>query len=130
MNKIFSSNVPSNYKVLRDIDDNVQTVIFLEKNNNPLSIQGIKICDKLFHLIFFEKSPTNLNYEFEKGVYLKFYFRDQFTFIRIICPKLKMDISKVWDLQYAKNWTSMSWNNISKELDYINVLAYENSLSK
>tara|TARA_B100000497_G_C7399556_1_gene253367 strand:+ start:188 stop:580 length:393 start_codon:yes stop_codon:yes gene_type:complete len=130
MNKIFSSNVPSNYKILRDIDDNIQTVIFLEKNNNPLSVQGIKINDKLFHLIFFEKSPTNLNYEFEKGVFLKFYFRDRYIIIRIICPKLKMDVSKVWDAQYARNWSSTSWNNVSKELDYINVLSYENSLVK
>ena len=99
MNKIFSSNVPSNYKILRDIDDNIQTVIFLEKNNNPLSVQGIKINDKLFHLIFFEKSPTNLNYEFEKGVFLKFYFRDRYIIIRIICPKLKHSFGSLTEIR-------------------------------
>lgn len=127
MNKFFSGIKSSNYKVLRDIDDNIQTIIFLDKTTSPLSAQGIRFFDKTYHLIFFEKSPSNLSYEFEKGVIIKFYFRERQIIIRIVNPKYKIDIAKVWDPRYAKNWASMSWDNISQELDYINVLAYENS---
>jgi len=115
------------HKVLKDIDDDIQTIIFTQTSRNPLSVQGIKIREKVYHLIYFEKSPTNLTYEFEKGVSLKFYFRNNVIIIRVINPKFKMDFAKVWPQQYASKYVSVSWNDLSKELDYINILSYENS---
>jgi hypothetical protein len=124
---IFNTQKKPNYKVLRDIDDDIQTILFLSKSDNPLSCQGIKFCEKLYELIYFEKSASNLTYIFDKNVSIKFYFRNTGPIIHIVNPKLKINIVKVWDKKYAKNYASLSWNEISKELEYINILSYENS---
>ena len=120
--KIFNKKTEE-HKVLKDIDENIQTILFTKKYSNPLSIQGIKIHEKLYHMIYFEKSPTNLTYEFEKGVSLRFYFSNNVVIIRVINPKFKLDFAKVWSQQYASKYSNHSWNELSKELDYINILS-------
>jgi len=128
LRNIMGSGKKKDYKILRNIDDNIQTVVFLEKNDNPLSSQGLLMNEKLYKLLFFEKSTSNLSYEFEKNVCLKFYFRDGVIIIQLTNPHLKINWTKVWNNQHSRDWSSMSWNGISKELDFINVLAHENSL--
>jgi hypothetical protein len=128
LQNLLGKNKKTNHKILRSIDENIQTIIFYDTEINPLSSQGIKIFGKVYKLIFFEKSSSNLTYEFEKNVILKFYFKDGVTIYCIKNPQTKLHDVKVWDNKYSKNWSSISWNNISKELDFINVLAYENGL--
>ena len=122
---MFSQKVAAPYRTLRSITDDIDTIIFLDRHDNPLFSQGITFCGKPYHLVFFERSTSNLTYEFEKGITLKFYLREKLVILRIINPRLKIDESIVWPERYASIYTSLSWNNISKELDYINAFAYE-----
>lgn len=125
MDKIFSLKMRTKHKTLRQIDENIETVIFLDKPSNPLSCQGIKFGEKIYRLIYFEKSSSNLSYEFEKGVSLKFYSRSNAIIIKIVNPRLKIDVVKIWPEIYSKNWTSATWNNITEEMNYINNMCKE-----
>jgi hypothetical protein len=124
---IFGAQKKAKYSILRNIDADIQTITFDEPTTNPLSCQGIKFCDKIYCLVYFEKSATNLTYIFEKNVMLKFYFRNKETIIHIVNPKYKINEIKIWDEKYANNYSALTWNIQCKEIDYINIMSYENS---
>lgn len=108
-----------NYELFQTLDNNVDTIIFKQSvNNNPLTKQGIKINHKTFHLIFFEKTPTNLTYIFDKDTILKFYF-DEFTIMQLQCPKFKIFVSKIWTSVH----NVIKWKDEYKELNFINAIS-------
>lgn len=127
MKRVFSSRslstkLTTDYITFHDLDTNIQTIVFSKSNSlNPLSNQGIKINHKIYRLIFFEKSPTNLTYIFEKDVMLCFYFDTHVKMMMIKCPKFKINTCKVFDHIN----TSVEWDDHNKELNYISAL-YEN----
>ena len=55
---IFGAQKKAKYSILRNIDADIQTITFDEPTTNPLSCQGIKFCDKIYCLVYFEKSAT------------------------------------------------------------------------
>lgn len=125
MNRIFNHKPPSIYKIHRKVDDNIHFIIFTNQNNNPLSNQGIKIKEKTYRLVFFEKSLNNLSYFFEKNIILKFYNRGKKILVHFIYPKYKKDEIYIWNYKYATTFVSLSWNEITKELDCLNTMSYE-----
>lgn len=125
MNIIFSHKQPHQYKIHRKIDNGMHFIIFTEQSKNPLSNQGIKIGEKIYKLVFFEKSSNNLSYYFEKNVALKFYNNGTAIMVNFIYPKLKKNEFYEWNYNDATTYDSLSWNDITKEIDYLNVMAYE-----
>ena len=123
MNRVFSSRSlstksPVDYNIFHELDTNVQTVTFNKSNSmNPLSKQGIKINHKIYRLIFFEKSPTNLTYMFEKDVMLCFYFDSHIKMMMLKCPKFKINTCKEIDFNNI-----VEWDDNNKELNYISAL--------
>ena len=65
MSKFFGNKTTLEHKIHRKIEDNLDFVVFTAKNNNPISHQGIKIGEKVYRLVFFEKHTCNLTYFFE-----------------------------------------------------------------
>ena len=125
MNGLFSQKTPIHYKIHRKIDTNMHFIIFTERDKNPLSNQGIKIGEKTYKLVFFEKSSNNLSYFFEKDIILKFYNSSTSIVVRFIYPKIKKDEIYVWNNKDASTYSSLSWNEITKEIDYLNTMSYE-----
>lgn len=126
MNRVFSSRSLStksqvDYNIFHDLDTNIQTITFNKSNSiNPLSKQGIKINHKIYRLLFFEKSPTNLTYIFEKDVMLCFYFDSHVKMMMLKCPKFKINTCKEVSFHDV-----VEWDDNNKELNYISAL-YEN----
>lgn len=125
MNRIFNQKTPLVHKIHRKVDNGIHFVIFTDQNNNPLSNQGIKIGEKTYRLIFFEKSSNNLSYFFEKDIILKFYNRGKRILVHFTYPKIKKDEIYVWNHKDASTFASLSWNEITKELDCLNTMSYE-----
>lgn len=119
MSKMFPThNKLLKYHLFQQIDIDIWTVFFDTANDdNPLTIQGLKMGVKIYRLIFFEKSPSNLTYEFEKGVIMKFYHDNKKVLINLHNPKLKINYIKEWSFPQK-----IEWKNEYKELNYINVL--------
>lgn len=126
MNKFFGKKENIPYKIHKKIDTDIHFISFSKNNDkNTLSHQGIKIGDRTYKLIFFENSHSNLIYYFEKDIILKFYNRKSQIMIQIIHPKYKRNDIQVWNHDIASTFTSLSWNELTKELDYLNILSYE-----
>ena len=125
MSKFFGNKITPDYKIHRNIENNIDFVTFTTTNDNPLSNQGIKIGEKVYRLAFFEKHPANLSYFFEKNIILRFYNRGSCILIQLIYPKLKLNDVHVWDTHNASAYYSLSWNEITKELDYLNSMSFE-----
>jgi hypothetical protein len=124
MNKLFSTSTPppGKYEIFQSVDTNIDTVIFEDMvRDNPLTQQGIKINHKVYRLIFFEKSPSNLTYVFDKDTIIKFYFEETII-IHIVCPKFRMDICKIWTPLSG----IIQWREDFKELNYINAISIKN----
>lgn len=119
MSKFFTSHdTPRTYTEFHQIDNDIHTVILENTiNDNPLTNQGIKFGNKTYRLVFFEKSPTNLSYKFEKDISLKFYYQNNYVLIWIINPKIKMNVIRVWSEKQ-----NIVWREAYKELNYINSL--------
>lgn len=125
MSKFFGNKSTPDYKIHRRIENNIDFVTFTAQHSNPLSHQGIKIGEKVYKLVFFEKHTTNLTYFFEKDIVLRFYNRGSCILIQLIYPKTKTNDIHIWDPHDAKAYSSLSWNEITKELDYLNSMSYE-----
>lgn len=125
MSKIFGNKITPEYKIHRRIENNIDFVTFTTKHDNPLSHQGIKIGEKVYKLVFFEKQTMNLTYYFEKDIILRFYNRGNCILIQLIYPKTKTNDIHIWNFNDAKTYSSLSWNEITKELDYLNSMSYE-----
>lgn len=121
MNRLFSTSNTSlgKYNIFQSISTNIDTIIFSDMiEGNPLTRQGIKINHKTYRLIFFEQSPTNLTFIFDKDTILKFYFRDVII-MQLICPKFKINESKLW----VPSRNIIVWKEEFKELNYISAIS-------
>ena len=120
MNIFNTSSKDDNYEIMQNIDNIANTIIYKNYiDDNPLSNQGIKINSKTYRLLFFEKSITNLTYEFEKNTLMKIYFDNDIIILKISCPKLKLNIIKKW-IKPASRLSD--WKDEYKELNYINMI--------
>lgn len=125
MQNIFNNRTTLKSTIHRKIEDNLSFVICDNNTSNPISHQGIKIGAKVYRLVFFEKHTCNLIYYFEKGIILRFYNRGECILLQLIYPKTKTNDIHVWNSDYAKLHNSLSWNERTKELDYLNTMTYE-----
>jgi hypothetical protein len=112
-----------NYKVIRTIDSGVQLIYMWTDSENPLSKQAICIGEKMYKLEYFTKTPTNLIYEFEKDVVLRFYIRKYDVIINL--KSKRKTFSKQWTGEASKYVYEQKMTSLTPEFDFINIMINE-----
>ncbi len=110
----------------RVIDGEEQIYIGVNGNknqDNPMSTQKIHLGDFQYkNLHFFTSTPTNLTYEFEDNVMLRFYKNEKNeVFYNIKCPEKNIDKTKIMNEICVKNFKKIEFhsNEFDKIYDFI-----------
>ncbi len=89
-----------------------------EEPNNPMSKQKLHIQGEPFKkLKFFSKTDTNLTYEFENDITLRFYKNSQGIYYNLIHPSKNINETKIMNDIVKRHFKKIGFN--SNELDHI-----------